>query len=267
MSCISRSDFDHGWGRIIVKSRNNYEMISIKVIAYWIIEDSVNLSDGIWDLSISPLLGFHHKWMVKTSSHISFGDVPCRSNEVPQSNTFHHHPREQLISLLWNHSDEVIHLFSHSLKQASIVWWSRSTFTGERKSFGANNQQDFWHFWVHWTVILQKVFYERREKDCQMSDGLYCVRRKHVKNFLRESLVSLDQSWDIHAYILIYVYRHTANILYLKIMKEVSLSDSVLFASLQNQYDPFRLLMLIVHQTHRKQFVELVANRHVQQLN
>jgi hypothetical protein len=258
MSCISWSDFDHGWAKMIVKSRNDYEMILTKLIACWIIEDSVNLSDGTWELSISPLLGFHHKWMAKTSSHISFGDVPCRSNEVPQSNTFHRHPREQLIALLWNRSDDVIHLFSYSLKQAWIVWWSRSTLNGERKSVSANNQRDLWHFWVHWTVILQKVFYERREKDCQMSDGLYCVRRKHIKNFLRESLVLLDQSWDTHAYIYIsiyiciYVYRHTANILYLKIMKEDSLSDSIPLASLPNEYDSFRLLMLIGYQAHRK---------------
>jgi Gpi18-like mannosyltransferase len=183
MSCISRSDFDHGWDKLILKSRNNYEMILIKFIAYWIIEDPVNLSDGIWELSMESLLSFHYKWMAKTSSHISFGDVPCQSNEVSQSSTFHHHPREQLMSYLWNRFDKVIHLFSHSLKQTSIVWWSRSTCNGERKSFGTNNQRDFWHFWIHWTVILQKMFYERREKDCQMSDDLYCVRRKHAKTF------------------------------------------------------------------------------------
>jgi hypothetical protein len=200
MSCISRSDYDHGWDKVILKSRNNYEIILTQLIACWIIEDSIGLSDGIRELSISPLLGCHHKQMAKTSSHISFGDVPCRSNEVPQSSTFHSHPREQLMSYLWNRSDEVIHLFFHSLRQTSIVWWSRSTCNRERKSFSANNQRDFWHFWVHWTVSLQKVSYERREKDCQTSDGLCCVRRKHVKNFLRESLVLLDQSWGTHTH-------------------------------------------------------------------
>jgi hypothetical protein len=93
------------------------------------------------------------------------------------------------------------------------------------------------------------VFYERREKDCQKSDVFCCIRRKHVKNGLYESLVWLDQSWDTHAYI--HIQGHTANILYWKITKEVSLSDSVPFSSLQKQYDQFRLFVLIAHQAHR----------------
>jgi hypothetical protein len=121
MSRISRSNCDHGWDKMILKSRSKHAMILTKSIACWITEDSVTLSDGLWELSIWPLVGVRDIWMAHTWAAISFGDMPCRSNEVPSSNTSHHHPKEYPLSLFWNRSDEIVHHFSHSLEQDSIV--------------------------------------------------------------------------------------------------------------------------------------------------